>query len=129
MEYYGPVKWLHIIAVSASGLLFFIRGVGVQAGAGFAMAAPLRYLSYTVDTILLSAALALVWILKDFVLASTWLWVKIVLLPVYIVLGSFALKRAKSKPAKLLFFIAALAVFLFIYRVARHHDPMGGFIV
>ena len=129
MEYYGTVKWLHIIAVSASGLLFFIRGVGVQAGAGLAMAAPVRYLSYVIDTILLASALTLVWVLRDFVLASTWLWVKVALLPVYIVLGSFALKRAKSKPAKLLFFVAALAVFIFMYRVARNHDPFGGFII
>lgn len=129
MEYYATVKWIHIVAVSLSGLLFFIRGVGVQTGAGFAMSAPVRYTSYFVDTVLLTAALTLVWLLHEFVLASSWLWVKVILLPLYVVLGSFALKRAKSKPAKLGFFIAALAVFVFMYRVARNHDPLGGFLV
>ena len=129
MEYYPYIKWAHIIAVTLSGFLFFVRGVGVQAGAAYAMAGPVRYLSYAIDTVLLTAALSLVWVLRDFVLDSSWLWVKVILLPVYIVLGSFALKRAKSKPMKLLFFVAALSVFVFIYRVARHHDPLGGFIL
>ena len=129
MEYYPTLKWVHIMAVSLSGALFFVRGAGVQFGATFAMAAPVRYASYLIDTILLAAALALVFVLRDFVLASSWLWVKVILLPVYIVLGSFALKRASSKPMQLLFFAAALTVFIFIYRVARHHDPLGGFIL
>ena len=47
---------------------------------------------------------------------------------VYIVLGSFALKRARTPrgcaPGATL---AALAVFLFIVSVARAHHPLGIF--
>lgn len=126
IEYYPDIKLLHVLSVVASGSLFLLRGVGVQIGAAFAMAAPVRFLSYTIDTVLLSAALLLVWTLQDVVLSSTWLWVKIGLLPVYVVLGSFALKRAKSKPAKLGFLLAAIVVFLFMYGIARSHDPLAG---
>lgn len=129
MELYPWLKMVHVAAVITSGSLFLIRGLGVQAGARFAMAAPVRVLSYLVDTLLLAAALALVWILRDLVLQSSWVWVKVLLLPVYIVLGSFALKRADSKGTKLAFFLAALAVFALMYRVARTHDPFGGILV
>lgn len=126
IEYYPDIKLLHVTSVVASGSLFLLRGVGVQIGAAFAMAAPVRFLSYTIDTVLLCAALLLVWTLRDVVMGSTWLWVKIGLLPVYVVLGSFALKRAASKPAKLGFLLAAVAVFLFMYGIARNHDPLAG---
>lgn len=126
IEYYPDIKLLHVTSVVASGSLFLLRGVGVQLGAAFAMAAPVRFLSYTIDTVLLCAALLLVWTLRDVVMGSTWLWVKIGLLPVYVVLGSFALKRATSKPAKLGFLLAAVAVFLFMYGIARNHDPLAG---
>lgn len=126
IEYYPDIKMLHVTSVVASGVLFFVRGIGVQAGMPLAMAAPVRYVSYIIDTVLLTAALTLVWLLHEVVLGSTWLWVKIALLPVYVVLGSFALKRGATKPAKLGFFIAAVAVFLFMYRIARNHDPLAG---
>ena len=129
MEYYPEIRLLHIACVVLSGSLFLLRGIGVQLGAKVAMAAPVRYLSYTIDTALLTAALTLVWLLHEVLLGSSWIWVKVALLPVYIVLGSFALKRARTKSAKLGFFIAALAVFVFMYRIARTHDPLAGFIV
>jgi uncharacterized membrane protein SirB2 len=128
MEWYPYVKMVHVAAVVTSGSLFLLRGIGVQAGARFAMAAPVRFMSYIVDTVLLAAAVGLLWLLQDMVLASSWVWVKVLLLPVYIILGSFGLKRAASRPAKLGCFIAALAVFAFMYRVARTHDPLAGLV-
>jgi hypothetical protein len=38
----------------------FLRGLSAQVGIGRPMAAPLRYLSYSVDTVLLAAALTLI---------------------------------------------------------------------
>jgi uncharacterized membrane protein SirB2 len=129
MDLYPDIKLLHIASVVLSGSLFLLRGIGVQLGLGLAMAAPVRYLSYTIDTVLLAAAVTLVWLLRDILLGSSWIWVKLGLLPVYVVLGSFALKRARGKTARLGFFIAALAVFAFMYRIARTHDPFAGLIV
>lgn len=126
LDYYSDIRLLHIAAVVLSGSLFILRGVLVQAGATIAMAPGVRYTSYAIDTVLLVAALALVWTLHDVILQSSWLWVKIALLPVYVVLGSFALKRASSKAAKLGFFIAAVATLVLMYRIARTHDPLAG---
>lgn len=65
IEFYPQIKAVHIAAVMASGLLFFLRGSAVQLGGKWAMAAPLRYLSYTIDTVLLTAALMLATILHQ----------------------------------------------------------------
>ena len=58
------------------------------------MAAPLRYLSYTIDTVLLTAALMLATILHQYPFVHAWLTVKVLLLVVYVVLGSY---RAQAR--------------------------------
>lgn len=127
IEFYPDIRWVHIGAVIASGSLFALRGAGVLAGARWPMWAPLRYLTYTVDTVLLTAALMLVTILHQYPFVQAWLTVKVLLLVVYIVLGTFALKRARTPAGRALFYCAALAVFLFIASVARAHRPLGIF--
>ena len=123
--YYLQIKWLHVFAVLASGALFATRGGFVLAGARWPMAAPWRYLSYSIDTVLLTAAAMLASILPAAMFANGWLAAKLVLLPVYVVLGSFALKRARTKRGRALCYAAALAVFGFIIGIAGAHHPLG----
>jgi uncharacterized membrane protein SirB2 len=127
IEFYAQIKWVHVAAVICSGLLFALRGTAQLAGARWTMAAPLRYLSYTIDTTLLTAALMLATILHQYPFVHAWLTVKVLLLVVYIVLGSLALKRGRTQAMRLNCFIAALLVYLFIASVARAHDPLGLF--
>ncbi len=49
LDFYPQIRFVHIAAVLASGGLFFLRGLIVHLGGRWAMAAPLRYLSYTID--------------------------------------------------------------------------------
>src|SRR5690606_11452206 len=116
---------VHIAAVLASGGLFAVRGALVLAGQRWAMAAPLRYLSYSMDTVLLTAALMLLTALKLNPFVIPWLAVKLALLLAYIALGSLALKRAHSRRTRLFCYLAALACFGFMYTVARAHHPLG----
>lgn len=126
--FYVEIRNVHIYSVLASGSLFFLRGLGLNLlGAAWPNAAPVRYLSYTIDTVLLTAALMLTTIVRQYPFVHGWLTVKVLLLVVYIVLGSFALKRGKSRGARIGFWLAALAVFGFIYSVARAHHPLGTF--
>jgi uncharacterized membrane protein SirB2 len=125
IEFYPQIKLVHVVAVFASGGLFALRGAAVQLGAAWAMAAPLRYLSYTIDTVLLTAALMLLTILKIQPLAHPWLLMKLGLLVVYIALGTLALKRARSRGARFAAWGAALLVFGMIITIARAHDPYG----
>lgn len=125
VEFYPQIKWVHVAAVTCSGLLFFTRALALHAGAQWPMTAPLRYLSYAIDTILLTAALMLATILHQYPFVHGWLTVKVVLLIVYVVLGSFALKRGRTRKVRIGYWVAALLVYLFIVSVARTHDPLG----
>lgn len=124
-EFYLQIKWVHIAALIASGCLFLLRGIAVQVGARWAMAGPLRYLSYAIDTVLLTAAMMLVTILHQYPFVQAWLTVKVCLLVVYIGLGTFALKRGRTLRVRLVCFVAALAVYAFIISVAIAHHPLG----
>lgn len=125
LSFYLQIKAVHIAAVLASGGLFALRGAGVLAGQRWALAAPLRYLSYSIDTVLLTAALMLLTALKLNPFAVPWLSVKLALLVVYVALGTLALKRASTRRRRALCYAAALGCFSFMYFVARAHHPLG----
>lgn len=125
-EFYPQIKWVHIACVLASGSLFALRGLLVQAGhAGAAQWAPLRWLSYGIDTALLTAALMLVSILPGAMFANGWLATKLALLVAYVAFGTLALKRARTPRARRAFYIAALATYVYMLGVARMHHPLG----
>ena len=125
IEYYANIKLVHVAAVVASGSLFLLRGLAVQGGAAWAMARPVRYLSYSIDIVLLTAALMLLAVLPAAVFANGWLWLKLALLVVYVGLGTFALKRGRTRTVRLTCFVSALLVFAGMYVIARTHDPLG----
>ena len=126
IEFYPEIKLVHVAAVLASGLLFLLRGTLVQLGRDrWALAAAPRYLSYAIDTVLLTAAFALLTVLPSAAFANGWLAAKMVLLPVYIACGWLALRRGSEGRARRGWFAAALAVFACMLVVARRHDPLG----
>lgn len=125
LEFYPPIRLFHISCVLLSGSLFAIRGVLMLAGSASANHVVLRWLSYAIDTALLTAALMLVTILHQYPFQQAWLTVKVLLVVVYIGFGSLALRRAHSQRSRAAFFAAAVLVFLFMLSVARTHDPLG----
>lgn len=126
IAFYGTIKAVHIAAVLISGVLFLMRGLMVQSGhTRLAMTAWLRYASYSVDTVLLTAALMLATILPAALFANHWLALKVALLVAYVVLGSLALKRAQSPRARAGAFVAALLIYVTIIGIARAHHPLG----
>ena len=127
IELYPQLRWVHISLVLISGSLFAARGVGVLVGAHWSMVPAVRRLSYTIDTALLSAALLLLYLLDLNPFVVTWLCTKMVLLVVYIALGTLALKRARTVGTRSLCFVAALLCYGFMLTVALAHHPMGGF--
>lgn len=125
IELYPQIKAAHIGLVLLSGGLFALRGLLVLLGQRWANAAPVRYLSYTIDTFLLTAALMLLVVLKLNPFTTGWLAVKLVLLVAYVALGVIALRAGRSPLERWGGYIAALASFGFMYSVARDHHPLG----
>ena len=109
-----------------SGGLFLLRGAGVLAGAGErAMAAGWRYTSYVIDTALLVAGVVLAVQLSLNPLEVGWFGIKLLLLLVYIVLGSFALKRGRTPAVRATCYLLALTVYGWMIGVAIRHDPFS----
>jgi uncharacterized membrane protein SirB2 len=126
-EFYLQIRFAHVLLVCCSGALFATRGLAAIVGAAWPDHVALRWLSYTIDTCLLTAALMLVTILHQYPFVQSWLTTKVLLLVVYIVLGAYALRRARTQSARIAAYVAALLVFLFIASVAWRHDPRGIF--
>lgn len=132
IEFYAEIRLVHIWSVTLSGTIFFLRGLALLAGQGkapgrIAMSMPVKLTSYTVDTVLLTAALMLMTVVQQYPFIDPWLTVKVVLLAVYVGLGVAAFRFARTRAERAGLWAAALAVFLFIVSVARAHDALGIF--
>jgi uncharacterized membrane protein SirB2 len=125
--FYLEIRAVHIGSALLSGALFLVRAVALNlAGARWPLAAPLRYLGWTVDTVLLTAALMLMTIIHQLPGADAWLTVKVLAIVGYVVLGYYALRAATGR-GRWACLAGAVLTFGFIYSVARAHHPLGFF--
>lgn len=125
IEYYSEIRLVHIAAVLMSGGLFASRSLLLTLGYRWVLAAPLRIVVYSVDTVLLTAALMLMTIVQQYPFVDAWLTVKVLLLALYIVLGYLGFWRARTVTARLGLCLSALAIYAFMISVARAHHPLG----
>jgi uncharacterized membrane protein SirB2 len=125
VEFYPQIKSAHIALVAVSGALFALRGAAVLAGQAWPLRPGLRALSVAIDSALLTAGVTLWALLSLQPIRDAWLGTKLLLLLLYIVLGTLALKRAHTPRGRALAFTAALACYLFMVSVALAHHPLG----
>ena len=125
IEFYPQIKQFHILLALLSGAIFALRGAFALAGMHWPQALPVKWLSYTIDTCLLTAALMLLTILPWAMFANGWLLTKIVLIVVYVVLGVFAMRPGRRQRTRALCYAVALLVFATIYGIARAHHPLA----
>lgn len=83
-----------------------------------------RVVPHLIDTVLLLSAVTLAYLLSISPLSSPWLMAKIVALLLYILLGTIAIKRGKTKTIRLSAWVAAQLVFLYIVTTALTHNPL-----
>jgi uncharacterized membrane protein SirB2 len=125
IEFYPQIKQFHILIALLSGSLFAVRGAFALAGAHWPRALPVKWLSYAIDTSLLTAAMMLLTILPWAMFANGWLITKILLIVAYVVLGVLAMRPHRTRRARALYYAAALLAFAAIYGIARAHHPLG----
>ncbi len=122
---YPLVKHAHMALVTVSVLLFALRGAGVLARMPWPMLPPVRHASVLIDVALLAAGVWL-WVQLGVALPDApWLLTKLLLLPLYVVLGSYALKRAKSLRQKAVCYVLALLTVGHMVSVAIAKHPVG----
>ena len=128
-QWFPQILAAHVGAVAISGTLFALRGAGRMAGWHSVDHAAVRYLSYLNDTVLLVAAILLTLIIHQYPFVDAWLTVKVLLLIVYIVLGTIALRRGRTARVRAWAYAAALATFAFIVSVALTQNPWGALML
>lgn len=127
LEFYPEIRLFHISVVLMSGGLFLIRGVLTLVGWRYASHVVLRWLAYAIDCALLTAALMLITMLHQYPFVQDWLTVKLLLVMVYIGLGTFALRQARFNRLQAQCYAAAGVAYLYMISVARAHHPLGIF--
>lgn len=124
-EYYLALRHVHIGCAIVTIALFVFRGALMMVESPWLQGRVLRFLPHVVDTVLLTTALMLTTIVHQYPFVQGWLTMKVVLLVVYIVLGSIAIKRGRTKRIRVYAFAAALVTIAFLVTVARAHHPLG----
>jgi uncharacterized membrane protein SirB2 len=122
---YLVAYYTHIIAVCLSGSFFLLRGVWMLQESGLLQKKFVRIAPHIIDTVLLLAAIVLVVLTEQYPITHPWITVKLLALVAYIVLGVFALRRGKTKRARVIYLIAAIATFGFMVSVALTRNPLG----
>jgi|307.fasta_scaffold469455_2 uncharacterized membrane protein SirB2 len=117
---YLTVKFIHVAAVVVSWALFALRGLWMITESPKLKLRWVRIVPHVNDTILLAAALYL----ATFFGLQPWIIAKIVALVAYVVIGAVAITRGPSKPIRVIAWLAAQAVFLYIVLVAVYKDPL-----
>ncbi len=122
---YISLLHLHRLSVALSLGLFVCRGLAVCLGYVWPLRTGWRVLSVVIDVVLLSAGVAL-WIgMAHNPLHEPWLATKLLLLPVYVVLGTYALKKARTPAGRWGSWGAALLVAAAMVLSGWTRSPLG----
>lgn len=125
---YLALKYLHVAAVILSFLLFFLRGVWMMRDSPLQARAWVRIAPRVVDTVLLASGVALSVLLAHYPLVAGWVTAKLGALVVYIVLGTWGLKRGETKLDRVVAWIAAVLVYFYMVAISytKSTNPMPG---
>jgi uncharacterized membrane protein SirB2 len=124
-EFYHGIRSVHIACAVLTISLFALRGMLMLTESPLLAHRALRWTPIAVDTVLLSTALMLMNIIRQYPFQSAWLTAKIGLLVAYMVLGSIALRHGRTKRIRVAALLGALATVGFLVTVARTHQPLG----
>ena len=119
---YMALKHIHLTAVALTLASFLIRGLWMVTESGLLQQRWVRILPHVIDTVLLASALGLVYLAWSH--WPAWIIAKVVGLLVYILLGTIALKRGRTKTQRVWALLGALLVFAYIVAVGLTKQPL-----
>lgn len=123
---YALLKMIHVGSIIVSYLLFFLRGVWLMQDSAKLQQRWVKILPHVVDTILLTSAVALAMIIQQSPFSDSWLTAKVIGLLLYISLGMIAMRFGKTRKARIIAWITAQCVFIYIVLVALTKSPVLG---
>ena len=104
---------------------FALRGALMLRDSALLQSRLARIAPHVVDTLLLASAIALAWQSGQYPFAQSWLTAKLLALVAYIVLGTIALKRGRTRAMRVVAFVLALATVLYLFSVALTRNAAG----
>ncbi len=121
---YLAIKHLHMTCAALSGSLFLLRAGWMWRDSALLQQRWVRLAPHVIDTALLGSAVMLAYLSGQTPWGQAWLGAKLGALLLYIVLGTLALKRGKTKAVRRTASVLALLVFLYIGAVAISKQPL-----
>ena len=115
---YLILKYIHVGAAIVTITGFGVRGYWMLAGSAQLQRLWVRIAPHVVDTVFLLSGVGLILVLRLPVLNQPWLLTKFGALVVYVLLGTIALKRGRTKRIRVAALALALMTFLYILGVA-----------
>ncbi len=123
---YALLKMIHVGSIVVSYLLFFVRGIWLMQDSEKLHQRWVKILPHVVDTLLLTSAIALAIIIQQSPLNDAWLTAKVTGLIIYIGLGMVAMRFGRTRRTKIIAWVAAECVFIYIVLVALTKSPVLG---
>ncbi|MCE8021827.1 SirB2 family protein [Halomonas sp. MCCC 1A11036] len=124
MEYYAPIKHLHMTTAVLSITFFIVRAWWSVREISLLQRRWVRILPHVNDTLLLVLGLTLMTMLSMWPQQHPWLAAKLLGLLAYILLGTVAIKRGRTPMTRGLAALAAIVVFVYIMGTAMTKDPL-----
>ncbi|XKF16142.1 SirB2 family protein [Halomonas sp. BLK-85] len=123
-DHYLLIKHGHMTAAYLSLAFFILRAVWSVREMPILKAPWVRVIPHIIDTALLTLGVLLAVTLNFWPLPG-WLSAKIVVLVIYILLGTVAIKRGRTPMIRAGFAIAAVGVFVYILGAAIQRSPLS----
>lgn len=114
---------VHLLTIFISFAGFIIRGLWMLLDSDKLNQRWVKIVPHINDTFLLLSGIGLVLVTKIYPWQHPWLATKLMALIVYILLGTIAIKRGKTKNQKIIAWILAMLVFVYMLLVAKYHNP------
>ena len=118
MSGYAILKFIHVATAFISVVGFIIRGIWMIQSSSMLQERWVRIAPHINDTFLLVSAIALVMVTSQYPGPVMWVNAKIAALLLYIILGTVALNRGKTKRIRIISGFLALLTFAYIVMVA-----------
>lgn len=121
---YTLAKSLHIILAAATFTSFTVRGVWMLHDSPWLGRRWVRVLPHAIDAVLLASGLYLAVAFYEFPMTfHPWIVAKLIGLLAYVVLGTVALKRGRTKRVRVIAFAGSLLLFAYIVVIAVTKMP------
>lgn len=123
---YALLKMVHVSSVILSFSLFFLRGIWLIQDSANLRQRWVKILPHVIDTALLSSAVFLAMAIQQNPLEHGWLTAKVSGLLLYIGLGMVAMRFGKTRRIRIIAWVSAQCVFVYIVLVALTKNPALG---